>query len=88
MSKSFLEGAVSVFRTGETEFRVKDIPVILRACEIFIGHLVITREPGGVPDGPVVVGIFQRVAGGGGDLVVRHVAEPHIFPKPGVPVCL
>ncbi len=60
----------------------------MRACEIFISDLLVASEFGGVPDGPVIERIFQRVAGRGGDLVVRHVAEFHIVTKPCVPICL
>ena len=81
-----LESAVGVLRAAETEFGVEDIGVVACTGGIFFGGLGITCQAGGVPDRPVVVGIFKRIAGGCGDVVIRDVTEFHVVPQATVPL--
>ena len=81
-----LESAVGVLRAAESELGVEDIGVVARTGGIFFGGLGITCQAGCVPDRPVVVGIFKRVAGSCGDVVIRDVTEFHVVPKATVPL--
>ena len=51
----FLEGPVRVLRPAEAEISVEYISVVQRPGGIFLRNGIVAQEPGGIPDGPVVV---------------------------------
>ena len=80
-----LEGSVGIFRAAESKAGIEHVPVIQGPGCIFLLRLLVPCDARRIPDGPVVVGIFEGVAGCGSDVVVRNVAEFHIVAKTTVP---
>ena len=75
---------VTVLGTGEAEGGVEEVSIVERAGTVSGRQVLPPGERGGAPDGPVVVTVFQRVAGGGRGCLQRHIAQVDVISQAGV----
>ena len=70
-----LESPVAIARAGKSRLRMEDVAVRQRAFFKLIGHRLISHSLRRRIDGPIIVGIFQRVGSRGSIVVVRGISQ-------------
>ena len=79
------EGAISIPRPGEAQCGIEDVLVTGGAGAVSFRDLIIPKMLRSRGDSPVVIGIFQRVAGGGGRFLQRNIAQLDVLTQSAVP---